>query len=62
MLEDYMHNNGLLCINDGLPTRSTSDSVIDLFIVSPKVIPEVVMCETMACESTRSDHIAIQLN
>ena len=36
-----MHNNGLLCINDGLPTRRTSDSVNDLFIVSPKVIPEV---------------------
>ena len=44
ILEEYMHNNGLLCINDGLPTRRTSDSVIDLFIVSPKVIPEVVFC------------------
>ena len=41
ILEEHMHNNGLLCINDGLPTRRTSDSFIDLFIVSPKVVPEV---------------------
>ena len=61
ILEEYMHNNGLLCINDGLPTRRTSDSVIDLFIVSPKVIPEVVFCETMACENIRSDHIGVLL-
>ena len=54
-----MHNNGLLCINDGLPTRRTSDSVIDLFIVSPKVIPEVFFCETMTCENIRSDHIGV---
>ena len=57
LLEDYMHRNGLLCINDGQPTRRVSDSVIDLFVVSPRVIPEVVMCETMVCENIRSDHI-----
>ena len=56
-----MHNNGLLCINDGLPTRRTSDSVIDLFIVSQKVIPEVFFRETIACENIRSDHIGVLL-
>ena len=59
ILEEYMHKNGLLCINDWLPTRRTSDSVIDLFIVSPKVIPNVVMCETMSCENIRSDLIGV---
>ena len=56
-----MHRSGLLCINDGQPTRRTSESVIDLFVVSPRVIPEVVMCETMACENIRSDHIGVLL-
>ena len=57
----YLLRNGLLCINDGQPTRRASDSVIDLFVVSPRVIPEVVMCETMTCESIRSDHIGVLL-
>ena len=56
-----MHRNGFLCINDGQPTRRNSDSVIDLFIVTPRVIPEVVMCETMTCETIRSDHIGVLL-
>ncbi|MEW8548387.1 MAG: reverse transcriptase domain-containing protein [Candidatus Thiodiazotropha sp.] len=60
-MEDYMHRNGLLCINDGQATRRNSDSVIDLFIVTPRVIPEVVICETMSCEAIRSDHIGILL-
>ena len=46
VLEEYMHRNGLLCINDGQSTRRNSDSVIDLFLVTPRVIPEVIMCET----------------
>ena len=61
VLEEYMHRNGLLCMNDGQPTRKNSDSIIDLFIVTPRVIPEVVMCETMTCESIRSDHIGVLL-
>ena len=61
ILEEYMHKNGLLCINDVLPTRRTSDSDIDLFIVSPKVIQNVVMCETMSCENIRSDRIGVML-
>ena len=62
LLEDYMNRTGLICINDGQPTRRQSDSVIDLFIVSPKVIPEVAMCETMSQEVIRSDHIGVLLD
>ena len=61
LLDEYLLRNGLLCINDGQPTRRASDSVIDLFVVSPRVIPEVVMCETMTCENIRSDHIGVLL-
>ena len=61
VLEEYMNRNGLFCINDDQPTRRNSDSVIDLFLVTPRVIPEVVMCETMTGESIRSDHIGVLL-
>ena len=61
ILEEYMHRNGLLCINDGQPTRRNSDSVIDLFLVTPRVIPEVIMFETMTGEAIRSDHIGVLL-
>ena len=30
-------------------------------IVSPKVIPKVVMCEIMSCENIRSDHFGVML-
>ena len=59
--EEYLHRNALLCINDGQPTRRLSDSVIDLFIVSPRVVPEVAVCETMSHEAVRSDHIGVLL-
>ena len=32
LLEDFLHKNGLLCVNDGHPTRRLSDSLIDLYI------------------------------
>ena len=56
-----MHSSGLLCINDGQPTRRTSDRVIDLFVVTPKVVPEVIACETLNHESIRSGHIGVLL-
>ena len=62
ILAEYMHRNGILCMNDGKPTRRNSDSVIDLFIVTPRVVPQVVMCETMTCEAIRSDHIGVLLD
>ena len=61
LLEDYLHRNALLCINDEQPTRRVSDSVIDLFIVNPRVVPEVAVCETMAHEAVRTDHIGVML-
>ena len=61
LTEEYLHRNALLCINDGQPTRRLSDSVIDLFIVSPRVVPEVAVCETMSHEAVRSDHIGVML-
>ena len=41
------------------PTRRQSDSIIDLFVVSPRVVPEVARCETMSHEVIRSDHIGV---
>ncbi|MEW8546902.1 MAG: hypothetical protein AB2693_25590 [Candidatus Thiodiazotropha sp.] len=61
ILEEYLHRSGLLCVNDGLPTRRLSESVIDLFIVSPKVVPERVRCETLSQDRIRSDHIGVLL-
>ena len=61
LTEEYLHRNALLCINDGQTTRRLSDSVIDLFIVSPLVVPEVAVCETMSHEAVRSDHIGVML-
>ena len=59
--EEYMLNNSLLCMNDGQPIRRHSDSVVDLFIVNPKIVPEVVICETLSQESARSDHIGVMM-
>ena len=35
---------------------------MNLFIVSPKVVPEVATCETMSHEVIRSDHIGVLLD
>ena len=40
LVKEYLHKNVFLCINDGQPTRRLSDSATDLFIVSPRVVPE----------------------
>ena len=61
LLEEYLHRNALLCINDGQPTRRLSDSVIDRFIVSPRVVPEEVVCDTISHEAVRPDHIWVLL-
>ena len=61
VVEEYLHRNALLCINDGQPTRCRSDSVIDSFIVSPHVVPEVAVCEALSHKAVRSDHIGVLL-
>ena len=60
--EEYLRRTGLICINDGQPSRRQSDSVIDLLIVSRRVVPEVAMCETLSHEVIRSDHIGVLLD
>ena len=60
MSKSELHRSGLICINDGKPTRQ-SDSIIDLFFVSPRVVPEVARCEIMSHEVIRSDHIGVLL-
>ena len=61
ILEEYLHRSGLLCMNDGLPTRRLSESVIDLFIVSPKLVSEIVRCETLSKDRVSSDHVGVLL-
>ena len=45
--ETFLHDSHMICINDGKPTRRQSDSVIDLFISSPSLIPKISMRETL---------------
>jgi ribonuclease HI len=59
--ESFLHQEGLLCINDCLPTKRKDDSVIDLFVVNPQLIPRVELCATLAHEQIRSDHVAVLL-
>ena len=51
----------MICINDGKLTRRQSDSVIDLFISSPCLIPKISLCETLTYENIQSDHLAVML-
>ena len=48
-------------MNDGKPTRRNSDSVIDLFLSSPELIPKISLCETLSYENIQSDHLAVLL-
>ena len=56
-----MHKLDLSRINDDQPTRRKSDSIIDLFVVSPSLIKKVIQCQTLSHEQVRSDHIRILL-
>ena len=56
-----MHNLDLSCVNDDQPTRRESDSIIDLFVVSPSLIKKVIQCQTLSHEQVRSDHISVLL-
>ncbi|MEW8547197.1 MAG: endonuclease/exonuclease/phosphatase family protein, partial [Candidatus Thiodiazotropha sp.] len=61
ILEACMHELQLCCLNDDQPTRRYSDSIIDLFIVSPSVLTKCASCETLTHEYVRSDHISVKL-
>ena len=51
----------MVCVNDGKPTRRSSDSVIDLFLTSPELVPKISFCETLSYENIQSDHLAVLL-
>lgn len=61
VLESFLHESHFLCVNDGKPTRRNSDSVIDLFLSSPELIPKISLCETLSYENIQSDHLAVLL-
>ena len=56
-----MHNLDQSFVNDDQPTRRESDSIIDLFVVSPSLIKNVIKCQTLSHEQVRSDHISVLL-
>ena len=61
LLEQFLQDTQFVCINDGKPTRRNTDSVIDLFITNPELVPKISLCETLTYETVQSDHIGILL-
>ena len=61
LLQNCMHTLNLSCVSDDQPTRGESDSIIDLFIVSPPLVRKIIHCQTLTHEQVRSDHISILL-
>ena len=41
--------------------RRSSDSVIDLFLSNPEIVPKISLCETLSYENVQSDHLAVLL-
>ena len=61
LLQNCTHTLNLSCVNDDQPTRGESNSIIDLFIVSPSLVRKIIHCQTLTHEQVRSDHISILL-
>ena len=59
LLECFLHNSHFVCVNDSKPTRRNSNSVIDLFLTSPELVPKISLCETLTYENIQSDHLAV---
>ena len=57
----FLHESHFVCLNDGKPTRRNSNSVIDLFITNPDLVPKLSLCETLTYEAVQSDHIGVLL-
>ena len=49
----------MICVNDCLPTRRNSDSIIDLVLMSSEFQKHLTSCNTLTHESIRSDHISV---
>ena len=61
LLQSCMHTLNISCVNDDQPTRRQSDSIIDLFIVSPPLVRKIIHCQTLTHGQVRSDHISVLL-
>ncbi|CAC5398447.1 unnamed protein product [Mytilus coruscus] len=61
IIENCMTKTGMLCRNDGQPTRRNTKSVIDLVLITPGINNKVKECTTQAHEDVRSDHICVLL-
>ena len=61
LLECFLHDSHFVCLNDGKPTRRSSDSVIDLFLTNPELVPKISLCETLTYENIQSDHLGVLL-
>ncbi|CAG2213470.1 GABRA [Mytilus edulis] len=61
IIENCMTKTGMLCRNDGQPTRRNTKSVIDLVLITPGINNKVKECTTLAHEDVRSDHICVLL-
>ena len=61
LLQNCMQSLNLSCVNDDQPTRRESNSIIDLFVVSPLLVRKIIHCQTLAHEQVRSDHISVLL-
>ena len=61
ILENFLNDSHCVCLNDGKPTRRNSNSVIDLFISNPDLVPKISLCETLTYEAVQSDHICFLL-
>jgi len=62
LLEDFMLKSSYICMNDGLPTRRNSESIIDLVMVTPPLVKQISSCQTLVHENVRSDHISIMID
>ena len=61
ILEQFLLESHFVCLNDGKPTRRNADSVIDLFITNPDLVPKISLCETLTYEAVQSDLVSILL-
>ena len=59
LLECFLHDSNFVWINDGKPTRRSSDSVIDLFPTNSELVPKISLCETLTYENIQSHHLAV---
>ncbi|KAH3769090.1 hypothetical protein DPMN_170337 [Dreissena polymorpha] len=60
ILETFRTSN-FIYLNDGIPTRRYSPSVIDMILVTPELVKNIPRWETLTQENVRSDHISLHV-